>query len=110
MEDNQDGIHQYTYNAIIKCERDIWQDLFKNIVLAGGCTMFKGMQARMQKEVQALAPSNMTPDVESPADRKHSAWLGGAILSNMSRFEPMWIKKSEYDEEGNARIVHRKCF
>ena len=31
----------------MKCERDIWPDLFKNIVLAGGCTMFKGMQARM---------------------------------------------------------------
>ena len=54
--------------------------------------MFKGMQARMQKEIQALAPSSMNPGVEAPADRKHSAWLGGAILSNMSRFEPMWIK------------------
>jgi len=110
MEDNQDGIHQYTYNAIIKCEKDIWKDLFRSIVLAGGCTMFKGMQARMQKEVQALAPSNLTPEVDSPADRKHSAWLGGAILSSMQRFEPMWIKKSDYDEEGAPRIVHRKCF
>ena len=36
----EDGIHQYTYNAIMKCERDIWRDLFRNIVLAGGCTMF----------------------------------------------------------------------
>ena len=59
MEENQDGIHQYTYHAIMKCEKDIWRDLFRNIVLAGGCTMFKGMQARMQKEVQALAPSNL---------------------------------------------------
>ena len=108
-DENQDGIHQYTYNAIIKCEKDIWRDLFRNIVLAGGCTMFKGMQARMQKEVQALAPSNNQPEVESPADRKHSAWLGGAILSSMQRFEPMWIKKSEYEDEG-TRIVHRKCF
>ena len=110
MEDNQDGIHTYTYQAITKNEKDIQRDLFKSIILAGGCTMFKGMQARMQKEIQALAPSSANPDVEAPADRKHSAWLGGAILSNMSRFEPMWIKKSEYDEEGNARIVHRKCF
>ena len=47
MEESQDGIHQHTYNAIIKCERDIWKDLFKNIVLAGGCTMFKGMKERM---------------------------------------------------------------
>ena len=109
MEESQDGIHQHTYNTIIKCERDIWKDLFKNIVLAGGCTMFKGMKERMQKEVQALAPSNLTPLVDSPADRKHSAWLGGAILSSMQRFDGMFIKKSEYEEEG-ARIVHRKCF
>ena len=93
----------------MKCEKDIWKDLFNGIVLAGGCTMFKGMQARMQKEVQALAPSNLMPEVESPADRKHSAWLGGAILSNMGRFEQMWIKKQEFEEEG-VRIVHRKCF
>lgn len=84
--------------------------MFKNIVLAGGCTMFKGMKERMQKEVQALAPSNFVPAVDSPADRKHSAWLGGAILSSMSRFDSMFIKKAEYDEEGSARIVHRKCF
>lgn len=51
MNEGDDGIHQHTYNAIIKCERDIWRDLFKNIVLAGGCTMFKGMKERMQKEV-----------------------------------------------------------
>lgn len=110
MEGSEDGIHQYTYNAIIKCERDIWRDLFRNIVLAGGCTMFKGMKDRMKKEVQALAPSNYMPEVESPADRKHSAWLGGAILSSMPRFEPMFIKRSEYEEEGSAAIVHRKCF
>lgn len=51
MDESLEGIHQYTYSAIVRCERDIWSDLFKNIVLAGGCTMFRGMQARMQKEV-----------------------------------------------------------
>jgi len=35
----------------MKCEQDIKRDLFRNIVLAGGCTMFKGMQARMKKEI-----------------------------------------------------------
>jgi len=46
-----DGIHKYTYDSIMKCENDIKKDLFKNIVLAGGCTMFEGMQARMKKEI-----------------------------------------------------------
>jgi actin len=104
-----DGIHKYTYDSIIKCDNDIRKDLFKNIVLAGGCTMFYGMKDRMKKETQALAPSPMSPEVDAPADRKHSCWLGGAILSQIEKFEPMWITKKEYDSEGPF-IVHRKCF
>lgn len=46
-----DGIHKYTHDAIIKCDNDIRRDLFKNIVLAGGCTMFFGMKDRMKKEI-----------------------------------------------------------
>lgn len=46
-----DGIHKYTHDAIMKCDNDIKKDLFKNIVLAGGCTMFFGMKERMKKEI-----------------------------------------------------------
>ena len=46
-----EGIHKYTHDAIIKCENDIKKELFKNIVLAGGCTMFPGMKDRMKKEI-----------------------------------------------------------
>lgn len=104
-----DGIHKFTHDCIIKCDTDIRRDLFKNIVLAGGCTMFEGMKDRMKKEIQALAPSPMGPEVEAPADRKYSCWLGGAILSLIDKFEPMWITKKEYEEYGKS-IVHRKCF
>lgn len=104
-----DGIHKYTHDCIIKCDNDIKKDLFKNIVLAGGCTMFFGMKDRMKKEIQALAPSPMGPEVEAPADRKYSCWLGGAILSQIEKFDNMWIKKKEFEEIG-AKIVHRKCF
>ena len=95
-----DGIHKYTSDSIMKCDIDIKKDLFKNIVLAGGCTMFEGMQARMRKEIQALAPSTNGPDVASPADRKYSCWLGGAILSMIEKFEPMYITKRDYEEDG----------
>lgn len=47
----EDGIHKFTYDAIIKCDPDIRRDLFHNIVLAGGGTMFEGMQERMNKEI-----------------------------------------------------------
>ena len=45
-ENNADskGIHNYTFDSIMKCENDIKKELFRNIVMAGGSTMFKNMQ------------------------------------------------------------------
>ena len=39
----EDGLQQQTFSTIMKCENDIKKNLFQNIVLAGGCTMFEGM-------------------------------------------------------------------
>nr|GME09762.1 Actin-7 [Ipomoea batatas] len=77
------GIHETTYNSIMKCDVDIRKDLYGNIVLSGGSTMFPGIADRMSKEITALAPSSMKIK--------------------------MWISKGEYEESGPS-IVHRKCF
>jgi len=104
----QDGIHKLTYKSIMKCDVDIRKDLYANIVLSGGSTMFPGIDQRMQKEVKALAPPTMKIKVIAPPERKYSVWIGGSILSSLSTFANMWIGKDEYDESGPS-IVHRKC-
>lgn len=104
-----EGIHQTTYKSIMSCDVDIRKDLYANIVLSGGTTMFPGIADRMTKEITALAPSSMKVKVVAPPERKYSVWIGGSILSSLSTFQQMWISKSEYDESGPS-IVHRKCF
>ncbi|KAI4986401.1 hypothetical protein ZWY2020_019031 [Hordeum vulgare] len=103
------GIHETTYNSIMKCDVDIRKDLYGNIVLSGGTTMFPGIADRMSKEITALAPSSMKIKVVAPPERKYSVWIGGSILASLSTFQQMWISKGEYDESGPS-IVHRKCF
>ena len=103
------GIHDCTFQTIMKCDVDIRKDLYANIVLSGGTTMFPGIGERMTKELTALAPSTMKIKVVAPPERKYSVWIGGSILSSLSTFQSMWISKAEYDESGPA-IVHRKCF
>ena len=103
------GIHQTTYNTIMKCDVDIRKDLYANIVLSGGTTMYPGIADRMQKEMVALAPSTMKIKIIAPPERKFSVWIGGSILASLSTFQQMWISKQEYDESGPS-IVHRKCF
>jgi len=103
------GIHQLTYDSIQKCDVDIRKDLYTNTVLSGGTTMFDGIDKRLQKEMQALAPASAKCKIIAPPERKYSVWIGGSILSSLSTFQDMWITKEEYDESGPG-IVHRKCF
>ena len=106
------GIHQMIHHTIMQCDAELRSDLFGNIVLSGGNTMFPGMAERLTKEITALAPSTMaTPSrikVAAPPERKYSVWIGGSILASLSTFQAMWISKAEYEESGSG-ILHRKC-
>ncbi|XP_058536122.1 beta-actin-like protein 2 isoform X3 [Ochotona princeps] len=103
------GIHEATFNSIMKCDVDIRKDLYANTVLSGGSTMYPGIADRMQKEILTLTPSTMKVKIIAPPERKYSVWIGGSILASLSTFQQMWISKQEYDEAGPP-IVHRKCF
>lgn len=81
------GIHEITYKSIMKCNDDILGDLYGNIVLSGGSTMFPGIAHRMSKEITALAPSSMKLKVVSPPERKNSVWIGGSILASLTTFQ-----------------------
>merc|ERR1719297_728244 len=102
------GVHKLTFDSIMKCDVDIRRDLYKNIVMSGGTTMFAGIPERLEKEMKALAPQGMDIKVIAPPERKYSVWIGGSILASLSTFEEMWVTKEEYDESGPT-IVHRKC-
>jgi len=103
------GIHETTFNSVNKCDIDVRKDLYANIVMSGGTTMYEGIPERLSKEVTNLAPNSMKIKVVAPPERKYSVWIGGSILASLSTFQTMWIKKEEYDESGPG-IVHRKCF
>ncbi|KAL7632747.1 UNVERIFIED_CONTAM: hypothetical protein RMT77_016948 [Armadillidium vulgare] len=103
------GIHETVYQSIMRGDVDIRKDLYANIVLSGGTTMYPGIADRMQKEIITLAPSTIKIKIIAPPERKYSVWIGGSILASLSTFQAMWITKDEYDESGPG-IVHRKCF
>ncbi|XP_066979746.1 actin-2, muscle-specific-like [Macrobrachium rosenbergii] len=103
------GVHETVHTSIMKCDIDIRKDLFANIVMSGGTTMYPGIADRMQKEITALAPSTIKIKIIAPPERKYSVWIGGSILGSLSTFQNLWITREEYEESGPG-IVHRKCF
>ncbi|XP_047490704.1 actin-like [Penaeus chinensis] len=103
------GLHETVHCSIMRCDIDIRKDLFANIVMSGGTTMYPGIADRMQKEITTLAPSTIKIKIIAPPERKYSVWIGGSILASLSTFQSMWVTKEEYEESGPG-IVHRKCF
>merc|ERR1712243_291234 len=73
------GVHRLTFDSIMKCDVDIRRDLYKNIVMSGGTTMFTGIPERLEMEMKVIAPP----------ERKFSVWIGGSILASLSNFEEM---------------------
>merc|ERR1712056_159632 len=103
------GIHQATYNCIQACDIDLRRDLFKNIVLSGGNTMFPGIAERLTNEIKALAPQKIDVKVNASPHRRYLVWMGASIVAQLSSFQKMLIWKSDYDDMGPS-IVHAKCF
>jgi len=102
------GIHDLLFQSIMKCDMHIRRELYSNIVLSGGSTMFPGIAERLSLELTSLAPAGTNVKVVAPPERKYSVWIGGSILTTLSTFQQQWITKDEYDESGPS-IVHRKC-
>jgi len=88
-----EGVHKYCFDSVMKCDNDVRKDLFLNIILSGGSTLFEGMAERMWREMHQLAPTSSRIKVLAPPERKYSVWLGGSILASLSTFQTMWITK-----------------
>jgi len=103
------GIHEALCNCVKSCDIDIRKDLFSNIILSGGTTMYAGIADRVQKEVTDASAPTLKIKVIAPPERKYSIWIGGSICTSLSTFQSMWVTKEEYEESGPS-IIHRKCF
>jgi len=103
------GMHHATFSCIQACDVDLRRDLYKNIVLSGGNTMFPGIDVRLTKELKALAPQKIDVKVVANPQRRYIVWMGASIVAQLSSFHKMLIWKSEYDDMG-PQVVHSKCF
>ena len=103
------GVHEQLNKCVNKCDIDIRRELYENIVLSGGTTMYSGIKERLSKELTNMVPQSIRVRVYAQPERKYSVWIGGSILSSLASFQSMWISRDEYNESGPG-IVHRKCF
>lgn len=105
------GFPSMIIDSITKGDVDIRKEMFSNIFVTGGNTLFPGFPERLQRQLLNTAPQNVKVKVlthPSPSERRFSAWIGGSILSSLGTFHQIWFSKQEYEEHG-AVLIERKC-
>lgn len=56
----------------MNCDIDMNKNLFTNIVLSGGTTMFEDLLERIEKEMVCLVPPTIKIKVVAPPERKYA--------------------------------------
>lgn len=102
--------------VICQCPLDTRRNLYSNIVLSGGSTLYKNFGKRLQKDVKHIVDSRMKAMVEAsggsiqpkPLDvsvlthdlQRYAVWFGGSMLANMPAFPQSLTTRAQYDEYG----------
>ena len=118
MESRHGGIHETTYNSIMKCDVDIRKDLYGNIVLSGGSTMVRDFGRRLQRDIKRRVDARLAEsaqrstatdghvaqavdvNVVTHAMQRYAVWFGGSVLSSTPDFYKAAHTKAQYEEYG----------
>lgn len=106
------GIPDMIFNSVQESDMNLRSDFYRNIVLAGGSTMFQGFKSRLETEVRLrYIAKTLQNDSEKyrkgririldVPNRDQTAFVGGCILADMMQLNSeFWVSKREYDENG----------
>lgn len=103
------GVHHLIRESVDAVDIELRKRLYSSVLLAGGCTKFRGFGHRLLSELRQVAPNNTKLRIHAPPDRLYSAFTGGSILASLSTtFKSLAVSRAEYYENG-ASIVHQKA-
>ena len=102
------GVHQMVYDCLNKCNINVKRELYGNMILTGGNSLFEGFSEKFSRKVQDLAPIGVKTRVLATNTRKYSTWIGGSILGMLQGFKSIWVSKQDYEETG-VLVMDKKC-
>lgn len=94
------GLSKMVSSSIMKCDTNIQKNLFEEIVLSGGTTLFPGLEKRFMKELEQLAFRGTPIKITASPDGCFSEWISASIVTSLSSFRQMWVTSEDFMEFG----------
>jgi actin-related protein len=108
--DRATGLHNLLFDSIMMCDSYLQQDLFRNIVLAGGSSMLPFFGDRVRRELAGMVDSYQYTQVVTDSQRGIGAWIGGSMYASLPTFSQIKITLQEYQNDSSGAVVLEKSF
>ncbi len=114
---------------------DVKRDLYRNIVLSGGSTLFKNFHRRLRDDINKRVQTRYDDMLARHAGRigaavtsagagtgridvevvrhdmqRYAVWFGGSVVSEMPGFHKLCHTRAQYMEEGPRIARHNAVF
>ncbi|ACY14221.1 actin family protein [Haliangium ochraceum] len=100
------GLTDAVCNAIMKCDPSLQAELFGNIVVTGGGSLFPGLSERLQRELEQRAPAEAPVHLLTRDDRRHLPWKGAARFARDAQFAGFALTRQAYERHG-AELIYQ---
>lgn len=101
------GLPELVDDAVQSCSIDSRRQLYNNVFLSGGSTLFRNFDKRLQLEIQTLVDGRLQSEstglpvqVHGHHMQRYAVWFGGSLLSTTDSFLNHCHSKAQYDEYG----------
>mmetsp|Transcript_15698 Transcript_15698/g.34889 ORF Transcript_15698/g.34889 Transcript_15698/m.34889 type:complete len:354 (+) Transcript_15698:135-1196(+) len=101
------GLHHLAQQSVQRADPELMPELVRSVVLAGGGTMFRGLDTRLKKELEHLWSQQV--NVIAAPERRSSQWIGGSIFASLNGTRHMRVTRALLKKYG-PEVVHRMCF
>ena len=96
-------------NSVRLCHQDIQKQITNVIAVAGGSSLFPGLEERLKSELCYRNAGWKHVNMISGDDRQLTSWLGATVLASLPSFSEMCVNSKQYQENG-AGFINCKCF
>lgn len=89
-------------SKVIKAwDRENWEELVPNIILAGGGSLISGLAERLKVELMSFFSDKIKNKINviAPSGRENMAWIGASILYSKEQLNKGWIENPRKKEE-----------
>lgn len=81
--------------TINSCDLNVREQLRNNIILSGGTTLVNNFEERLNEKMSTFFNNNIK--VITHSNQQYLQWQGGSIISQLSLFRELSLRRSEYN-------------